>query len=131
MITRRDGAVLRVGVDCDHSANVDHLNELGRIAMKIVSRTELTDLEDIPNIGPAIADDLWLIGIASPQDLLGKDPYTMHDELCQTTGARHGLCELDAFIAAVRFMNGEPAKPWWKYTPERKRTLAAKENNKV
>ncbi len=33
-------------------------------------------------------------------------------------------------FAAVRFMAGEPSKPWWKYTPERKRTLAAKEVNK-
>jgi hypothetical protein len=33
---------------------------------------------------------------------------------------------IDVFIAAVRFMAGEPAKPWWKYTPERKRTLAAR-----
>jgi hypothetical protein len=33
---------------------------------------------------------------------------------------------IDVFIAAVRFMAGEPAKAWWKYTPERKRTLAAK-----
>lgn len=33
---------------------------------------------------------------------------------------------IDVFIAAVRFIAGEPAKPWWKYTPERKRTLAAR-----
>jgi hypothetical protein len=31
---------------------------------------------------------------------------------------------LDTFIAAVRFMEGEPKRPWWKYTAERKRTLA-------
>ena len=31
---------------------------------------------------------------------------------------------LDTFIAAVRFMEGEPKKPWWKYTAERKRELA-------
>jgi Pathogenicity locus len=33
---------------------------------------------------------------------------------------------LDTFIAAVRFMEGEPKKPWWKYTAERKRELAAR-----
>ena len=42
------------------------------------------------------------------------------------TGDRHDPCVIDVFIAAVRFMAGEPSKPWWKYTPERKRTLAAK-----
>jgi len=36
----------------------------------------------------------------------------------------------DVFVAARQFMNGEPAKPWWKYTPERKRWLATKSKGK-
>jgi hypothetical protein len=94
--------------------------------MKSANRDDITDLEDIPNVGPAIASDMQLIGVRSPHDLLGKDPYTMYDDLCDITGVRHDPCELDVFIAAVRFMAGEPSKPWWKYTPERKRTLAKK-----
>jgi hypothetical protein len=89
-----------------------------------VSRAEVTDLQQIPNIGPSIAANLRWIGVSWPDDLLGKDPYAMYDELCRITGVRHDPCLLDVFIAAVRFMAGEPAKPWWKYTPERKRTLA-------
>jgi hypothetical protein len=27
----------------------------------------------------------------------------------------------------VRFMGGEPAKPWWAYTAERKRAVQARE----
>ena len=50
----------------------------------------------------------------------------MYDDLCDTTGDRHDPCVIDVFIAAVRFMGGKPAKPWWKYTAERKRMLAAK-----
>ena len=34
-------------------------------------------------------------------------------------------CLLDTFIAATRFMAGEPPLPWWRYTKERKRTLTA------
>ena len=94
--------------------------------MKPVNRTEITDLEMIPNVGPAIAANLRLIGIQSPEDLLGKDPFEMYDDLCLTTGVRHDPCVIDVFIAAVRFMAGEPSKPWWKYTPERKRTLAGR-----
>jgi len=94
--------------------------------MKPVSRAAITDLEEIPNVGPSIAAHLRLIGISSPQDLLGKDPYKMYDGLCHATGVRHDPCVIDVFIAAVRFMAGEPSKPWWKYTPERKRTLATK-----
>ena len=94
--------------------------------MRNIRRAEITALEQIPNVGPAIAANMRLIGIKSPQDLLVKDPYAMYDRLCATTGVRHDACVIDVFIAAVRFMAGEPAKPWWKYTPERKRTLAAR-----
>jgi hypothetical protein len=94
--------------------------------MKRVCRTNITELQQIPNVGPAIAKDLRLIGTASPSDLVGKDPYALYDDLCRVTGVRQDPCVLDVFISAVRFMAGEPAKPWWKYTPERKRTLAGK-----
>ena len=75
--------------------------------MKTVSRADITDLQQIPNVGPSIAANLRLIGVSSPQDLLGKDPYTMYDDLCDTTGVRHDPCVIDVFIAAVRFMAGE------------------------
>ena len=96
--------------------------------MHPINRANITDLEDIPNIGPSIADKLRLIGISSPQDLVGKAPYAMYDDLCHAIGVRHDPCVIDVFIAAVRFMAGEPPKPWWKYTAERKRTLAARCN---
>ena len=87
---------------------------------------DLARLEDIPNVGPAIAADLRQLGITLPIDLRGRDPYSMYDDLCRLTGVRHDPCLLDTFIAAVRFMEGEPKKPWWKYTAERKCTLAAR-----
>ena len=89
-------------------------------------RTETSRLEDLPNVGPSIAGNLRRLGIASPRDLLGRDPYGMYDDLCRLTGERHDPCLLDTFIAAVRYMAGEPKKPWWKYTAERKRELAAR-----
>ena len=105
--------------------------ELGIIVVKTVSRSEITDVQQIPNIGPSIAADLRLIGVSSPHDLVGKNPYAMYDELCRITGVRHDPCLLDVFIAAVRFMAGEPAKPWWKYTPERMATLAGRRRFEV
>lgn len=92
--------------------------------MKPINRADITDLEDIPNVGPSIAGNLRLIGVHSPKDLAGKDPYKMYDDLCDATGVRQDPCVIDVFIAAVRFMAGEPAKPWWKFTPERKRVMA-------
>ena len=89
-------------------------------------RHDFADLEEIPNVGPAIAADLRQLGITTPGDLAGRDPYAMYDDLCRITGQRHDPCLLDTFIAAVRFIEGEPKKPWWKYTAERKRELAAR-----
>jgi hypothetical protein len=90
-----------------------------------VNRGQLTDLEGLPNVGPAVARDLRRIGIARPADLAGADPYALFDTLCRVTRKRHDPCMLDTFIAIVRFMGGAKAKPWWAYTPERKATLAA------
>jgi hypothetical protein len=87
---------------------------------------ELTRLEDIPNVGPAVAGDLRRLGIMTPGELAGRDPYAMYDDLCRITGQRHDLCLLDTFIAAVRYMDGGPNKPWWEYTAERKRELIAR-----
>jgi predicted GIY-YIG superfamily endonuclease len=89
-------------------------------------RHEIAHLEDVPNIGPSVAADLRQLGITLPIDLLGRDPYAMYDNLCRLTGQRHDPCLLDTFIAAVRYMEGEPKKPWWKYTAERKKALAAR-----
>jgi hypothetical protein len=83
-------------------------------------------LEDVPNVGPAVAAALRRLGITSPGDLVGRDPYAMYDDLCRLTGRRHDPCLLDTFIAAVRFMAGGPKRPWWAYTAERKRELAAR-----
>jgi len=94
---------------------------------KASGRQEIARLEDIPNIGRAIAADLRQLGIQLPADLVGRDPYAMYEGFCKLTGQRQDPCLLDTFIAAVRYMQGEPKKPWWKYTKERKRELAARE----
>src|SRR5216683_201252 len=91
---------------------------------------EVARLEDIPNVGPAVAADLRQLGITSPGELVGRDPYAMYDDLCRITGQHHDPCLLDTFIAAVRFMEGEPKKPWWKYTAERKREMAVRNSAK-
>jgi hypothetical protein len=87
---------------------------------------DIASLKDIPNVGPSIAADLRRLGIDAPADLPGRDPYAMYDDLCRITGQRHDPCVLDTFIAAVRFMEGGPKRPWWAFTAERKRKLASR-----
>ncbi len=93
--------------------------------MKARHAAEASRLTDIPNIGKAGAADLRLLGIERPAQLANCDPYALYARLCARTGMRHDPCVVDAFISAVRFMQGEPARPWWHYTDERKRRLAS------
>ena len=92
--------------------------------MKSVSRAEITDLQQIPNIGPSIAANLRLIGVSSPHDLLGKDPYKLYDALCQTTQVRQDPCVIDVFMAIIHQARGGKPMPWWKFTAERKRLVS-------
>jgi hypothetical protein len=87
---------------------------------KAASAAECESLEQLPNIGPALAADLRLIGIHSPRDLRGKDAFVLYQKLCAATGQRQDPCVLDTFMAATDFMRGAPAAPWWHYTPQRK-----------
>jgi Pathogenicity locus len=88
---------------------------------KKVDRSRLNRLADLPNIGKAGAGDLVLLGIESPEQLVGKDPFELYDRLCHLTGLRQDPCVLDVLISVTRFMAGDEPRPWWEYTEERKR----------
>jgi len=96
--------------------------------MKIDRSSSMHTLENLPNVGRAIAADLRRIGIRTPRALAGRDPYRLYEALNRKTGTRHDPCVLDTFIAVVRFVDGAPARPWWTYTAERKRVLATRQH---
>jgi hypothetical protein len=77
-------------------------------------------LQDIPNVGPAIAADLVRLGITRVEDLAGKDPDALYAQLCALDGRRHDPCVLDTFSAIVTFASGGPAEPWWVFSRRRK-----------
>lgn len=78
-------------------------------------------LQDLPNIGPAMIKDFTLLKIRTPEDPKKKNAYELYDGLCRVTKKRHDPCALDTFLAVIDFVNGAPKRPWWHYTPERKR----------
>ena len=90
---------------------------------KTAAEAEARGMEAIPNIGPAVAGYLREVGIQQPADLKGQDPYVLFQQLCVQTGVGYDPCLLDTFIAATRFMAGDPPQPWYHYTRERKRML--------
>ena len=102
---------------------------MGRTALhtikspKAATAAECLALEQLPNVGPAIAADLRLLGIAAPQALRGRDGLQLYHELCRRTGQRHDPCVLDTLLAVVDFMHGAAPAPWWAYTAERKRRV--------
>ncbi len=92
---------------------------------KAASPADCLRLEQLPNIGPALAADLRLLDIQTPQELRTRDPFTLYQALCAKTGKRQDPCVLDTFIAAVDFMRGAAPAPWWHYTARRKQSYGA------
>lgn len=89
--------------------------------MKAKNADGVKKFTDIPNVGPRIARDFLTLGIKTPKALKGKKALSLYTDLCKKTKVRHDPCVLDTFMAVVDFMNGAPQKPWWFYTPERKK----------
>ncbi|HPI40237.1 MAG TPA: helix-hairpin-helix domain-containing protein [Pseudobdellovibrionaceae bacterium] len=91
--------------------------------MKAKQSSEAAALEQIPNVGKAVARDLRSIGINRPDQLKGKNGLNLYHKLNKTTGVRHDPCMADTLMAAVDFMNGGKSKPWWEFTAKRKTLL--------
>lgn len=91
-----------------------------------IDRARLARLEDLPNIGKALAEDLRSIGIHTPDDLKGQDPFVLYEHLCGVTGQRQDPCVLDVFMSITSFMDGGPALTWWSFTRARKALLQEK-----
>lgn len=91
--------------------------------MKKPTRETISKLTDLPNIGNAMAEDLRIIGIDQPKDLIGKNPFTMYELLCRKTGHRHDPCVIDTFMSIVHFMEGGAPLPWWLFTKDRKKLI--------
>ena len=75
------------------------------------------------NVGRAVAGYLQRAGITEVHQLAGRDPVDIYDTICTVDGRRHDPCLLDTIMSAVDQANGNPARPWWTYTPTRKQLL--------
>ena len=89
-------------------------------APKASSAAVCQRLEQLPNIGPAMAGDLRALGITHPRELAHRDAFSLYQALCAHSGKRQDPCVLDTFMAATDFMRGAAPAPWWAYTAQRK-----------
>jgi hypothetical protein len=87
-----------------------------------MARTEraMVRLQEIPNVGPRMAEDLLRLGVTRLEDAAGRDPDEMYHGLCALDARRHDPCVRDVFAAVVSVAEGNPPEPWWAFTPERK-----------
>jgi len=78
-------------------------------------------LQEIPGIGPRMAEDLIDLGFSDVADLEGQDPEEMYRRLCELRGARIDPCVLYVFRSAVYFAEhtGKKHDPellkWWRW----------------
>jgi len=89
-------------------------------------RRSIEAFQQIINVGPAMQRDFLLLGLACPQQLHDRDPWQLYCDLCRRTGTRQDPCVLDVLLATVDYMSGNPPRPWWDYTAERKRVYSGK-----
>jgi len=76
-------------------------------------------LRRIPGVGKSIAQDLRDLGVTRVDDLRGRDPQALYDELCELRGAHIDRCVLYVFRCAVYFATEEQHDPellkWWNW----------------
>lgn len=92
--------------------------------MKPHPAAAFTRLEDLPNIGKSIADDLRGLGIADPAALARRQPLEIYQSLAGPMGKRHDPCVFYTLLAAEHFLKTAEPVPWWKFTSQGKRILA-------
>lgn len=88
--------------------------------LKALRAEDCQALEQLPNVGPALAAELRRIGVHSPDQLTDAIALELYDRLCEATGKRQDPCVLDTFLAITDFMRGAAPAPWWAYTARRK-----------
>jgi len=82
-------------------------------------------LEDLPNIGKAIANNLRAIGVLTASQLKTDDPLTIYLNLAKPMGKRHDPCVLYTLMAAKHFLVTGEKLAWWKFTEQGKSLLNA------
>ncbi|WP_243357921.1 helix-hairpin-helix domain-containing protein [Fundidesulfovibrio terrae] len=65
-------------------------------------------LRTIPGVGPAMARDLWDLGIRTLEGLAAQDPEEMYERLRVMAGGKMDRCVLYVFRSAVYFAKTPP-----------------------
>ena len=88
-------------------------------ARKRISKKELQKLTVIPGVGPAMAADLYLLGVQEVSQLKSRKPEKLYKNLCKLSGMPVDRCVLYVFRCAVYFATHQHHDPnklkWWNW----------------
>jgi hypothetical protein len=77
------------------------------------------ELQQIPGVGPSIAQDLRDLGVGRVADLDSADPEELYERLCTLRGEHIDRCVLYVFRCAVYFASHDAHDPqrlkWWSW----------------
>ncbi len=75
--------------------------------------------QEIPGVGPSIAEDLANLGYHETAELRGEDPERMFENLCRLRGEKIDRCVLYVFRCAVYYASNEAHDAallkWWNW----------------
>lgn len=86
-------------------------------------RSEVSDLQRLMNVGVGISRYFERVGIVRVDELVGRDPVEVYEQMCVRDGVGHDRCLLDTIMSAVDQSEGKPGRRWWEYTEDRTRLL--------
>ncbi len=79
----------------------------------------LKDLQQLPWVGPAIAEDLWELGLRKASDLKDADPEKIYEDLCDLQQARIHRALLYILRCVVYYASNPTHSPeklkWWNW----------------
>ena len=83
------------------------------------SATIARELQQIPGVGPSIAQDLLDLGVRRIADLRDRDPQAMYESLGAMRGMHIDRCMLYVFRCAVYYASRSRHDPellkWWNW----------------
>ncbi|MBU1693523.1 MAG: helix-hairpin-helix domain-containing protein [Verrucomicrobia bacterium] len=87
--------------------------------MKQNAHNSADELQTIPGVGRATANDLRLLGIRRVKDLRDQDPEALYNQLTKRMGQPIDRCLLYVFRCAVYFASKTKHDPeklkWWNW----------------
>lgn len=87
----------------------------------------LKSFQEVPGVGKSIAQDLWNIGLRSVDELKGRDPVSLYEQMCAYQGEHVDRCMLYVLRCAVYYASHEQHEPdllkWWNWSDQNLRDI--------